>query len=272
MNFFEKTKDTLNQCDAIKPRFHAFLKLWQSKKECGRQSLQELFIRPVQRLPSVILLLNDILKHTPISNPDHELLAPAITSIKGVVSLINECKRKTEGQVAMFSLFNDVENCPPNLVSSHRSLITKVDLLILNDALGGRKGEHLTVFLFSDILEICKKRPRVTAGLGSSGMAGASAMRSPSVVSLQSLAKAKQKCYKHLEMMPLSHIKRVVNINETEGMCRILYWNFSNFSLVVYRIIFVFTIHKMVVQLLLVLGAPGFICEIQDRGLPRNFN
>ena len=28
-----------------------------SKPECGRQTLQELFIRPVQRLPSVILLL-----------------------------------------------------------------------------------------------------------------------------------------------------------------------------------------------------------------------
>ncbi|KAG1702356.1 Protein ECT2 [Nymphon striatum] len=58
VNFFEKTKDSLNHCDSTKPRFHAFLKLWQSKKECGRQSLRELFIRPVQRLPSVILLLN----------------------------------------------------------------------------------------------------------------------------------------------------------------------------------------------------------------------
>lgn len=30
----------------------------QAKPECGRQSLAELLIRPVQRLPSVALLLN----------------------------------------------------------------------------------------------------------------------------------------------------------------------------------------------------------------------
>ncbi|KAG1708541.1 Protein ECT2 [Nymphon striatum] len=206
VNFFEKTKDSLNHCDSTKPRFHAFLKLWQSKKECGRQSLRELFIRPVQRLPSVILLLNDLLKNTNKNNPDYTSLESAINSIKDVVSLINECKRKTEGQLAMFNLFNEVENCPPNLVSSHRSLIMQADLLILNENLG-KKGQHLTLFLFSDILEICKKRQKFSTN---------SALRSPSTVSLQAAATSK-KCYKHLEMMPLSYIKRVVNINETEG-------------------------------------------------------
>lgn len=48
----------LIKCDKTKPRFHAFLKLCQSKPECGRQSLQDLLIRPVQRLPSINLLLN----------------------------------------------------------------------------------------------------------------------------------------------------------------------------------------------------------------------
>jgi len=44
----------------MKPRFHAFLKVCQSKPECGRQSLQDLLIRPVQRLPSINLLLNGL--------------------------------------------------------------------------------------------------------------------------------------------------------------------------------------------------------------------
>lgn len=58
INFFENTRDMLVKCDKTKPRFHAFLKLRQSRQECGRQSLQDLLIRPVQRLPSVNLLLN----------------------------------------------------------------------------------------------------------------------------------------------------------------------------------------------------------------------
>jgi hypothetical protein len=58
VNFFENTKEMLVKCDQTKPRFHAFLKICQTKPECGRQSLQELLIRPVQRLPSISLLLN----------------------------------------------------------------------------------------------------------------------------------------------------------------------------------------------------------------------
>lgn len=58
VNFFENTKEMLVKCDQSKPRFHAFLKICQTKPECGRQSLQELMIRPVQRLPSISLLLN----------------------------------------------------------------------------------------------------------------------------------------------------------------------------------------------------------------------
>lgn len=58
VNFFEQMKETLLQCDAGNPRFHAFLKINQAKPECGRQTLQDLMIRPVQRLPSISLLLN----------------------------------------------------------------------------------------------------------------------------------------------------------------------------------------------------------------------
>lgn len=58
VNFFEAMKEMLLLCDQNKPRFHAFLKVCQTRPECGRQSLQDLLIRPVQRLPSISLLLN----------------------------------------------------------------------------------------------------------------------------------------------------------------------------------------------------------------------
>lgn len=69
-------------------------------------------IRPVQRLPSISLLLNDILKHTTKINPDHASLVEALTSIKKVMTYINEDKRRTESQKQMFDIFNDIEGCP----------------------------------------------------------------------------------------------------------------------------------------------------------------
>lgn len=58
INNFEVMKETIDSCDNRYPRFHAFLRAKLTKPECGRQSLQELLIRPVQRLGSISLLLN----------------------------------------------------------------------------------------------------------------------------------------------------------------------------------------------------------------------
>lgn len=54
----------------------------------------------------------DILKHTPKQNPDAKCLEDALTAIKEIMTYINEDKRKTEGQLAMFDIFNEIENCP----------------------------------------------------------------------------------------------------------------------------------------------------------------
>lgn len=57
VNYFEMTKEALMTSDKQYPRFHAFLKFNESRPECGRQTLAELLITPVQRIPRIILLL-----------------------------------------------------------------------------------------------------------------------------------------------------------------------------------------------------------------------
>ncbi|XP_017768684.1 PREDICTED: protein ECT2 isoform X4 [Nicrophorus vespilloides] len=205
VNFFEEMKEMLTQCDVNKPRFHAFLKACQTRPECGRQGLQDLLIRPVQRLPSISLLLNDILKNTPKSNPDHNALDQALASIREVMTHINEDKRKTEGQRVMFDIFNDIDNCPPDLVSSHRSFIAKSEVVQLSSSEGlSGKGNPLVLFLFSDQLEICKKRSKAF-----------NTMKSPNTVNGLHKNSA-SKPYKHIKLMSLSNIKRVIDIKETE--------------------------------------------------------
>ncbi|EFN72495.1 Protein ECT2 [Camponotus floridanus] len=206
VNFFENTKQMLEECDQNKPRFHAFLKNCQTIPECGRQSLKELLIKPIQRLPSINLLLSDILKHTDKSNPDYSALEASINCIKKVMTYINEDKRKTERQLAMFDIFNEIDNCPPHLVSSHRSFINKCDVMEVTEGLSGR-GDHLVLFLFTDTLEICKKRSKAFNSL-----------KSPNTINgLQSSKLNQGKLYKHIKMLSLSTIRKVVDIRETEG-------------------------------------------------------
>ncbi|XP_025992199.1 protein ECT2 isoform X6 [Solenopsis invicta] len=205
VNFFENTKQMLEECDQNKPRFHAFLKNCQTMPECGRQSLKELLIKPIQRLPSISLLLSDILKHTDKSNPDYSALEASISCIKKVMTYINEDKRKTERQLAMFDIFNEIDNCPPHLVSSHRSFISKCDVMEVTEGLSGR-GDHLVLFLFTDTLEICKKRSKAFNSL-----------KSPNTINgLQSIKLSQGKPYKHIKMLSLSTIRKVVDIRETD--------------------------------------------------------
>ncbi|KAI4829074.1 hypothetical protein KUCAC02_023137 [Chaenocephalus aceratus] len=191
VNFFEMSKETIVRCEKQKPRFHAFLKINQCKPECGRQTLVELLIRPVQRLPNVK-------KHTPDDNPDKEKLDKAIESLKEVMTHINEDKRKTEGQKQIFDVVYEVDGCPANLLSSHRSLVYRVETIALGDQPCDR-GEHVTLFLFNDCLEIARRRKKVIntfkSPLGQT--------RPPPPL-------------KHIALMPLSQIRRVLDLQDTE--------------------------------------------------------
>ncbi|XP_017016634.1 uncharacterized protein pbl isoform X1 [Drosophila kikkawai] len=193
VNFFEQMKEQLQYCDREYPRFHAFLKINQTKPECGRQGLQDLMIRPVQRLPSISLLLNDILKHTNNSNADHGRLEEALKAIKQVTLHINEDKRRTESRMAIFDIFNDIDGCPAHLVSSNRSFISKCEVNELSDSLSGR-GDSLVLYLFSDSIELCKRRSR-----------GFNTAKSPSTA----------KTHKHLKLISLNTIRLVIDISDS---------------------------------------------------------
>lgn len=58
----------------------------------------------------------DILKHTPKNNGDNGALEKALASIREVMAHINEDKRRTEGQRAMFDIFNEIDNCPVSVL------------------------------------------------------------------------------------------------------------------------------------------------------------
>ena len=58
------------------------------------------------------------------------------------------------------------------------------------------KGDNVALFLFNDTLELCKRR--------GTARSQSSSVKSPSVTSI---AKTPTKSFKHLEILPLAHIK-----------------------------------------------------------------
>ena len=51
---------------------------------------------------------------------DVNLLESAMDKVKTVMTHLNEEKRRTEGQITIFDIYSEIENCPASVVSSHR--------------------------------------------------------------------------------------------------------------------------------------------------------
>lgn len=205
VNFFERTKTQILECDRKSARFHALLKKCERRIECYRQTLTELMIRPVQRLPSLSLLLNDLLKHTKRlgEHQDIALLEQAISKVKTVTTHLNEEKRRTEGQITIFDIYSEIENCPASVVSSHRSFVCRFECVEVaaEDVLCG-KGYELTLFLFTDILLIAKRKGKI-GGI----------LRSPSTTSIASgQVHIPNKALKFVTLIHLSTVRRLVDV------------------------------------------------------------
>ncbi len=93
------------------------------------------------------------MKETPNQHRDFELLKKAISSLKEIMTHINEDKRKTENRIEMFGIINHIENCPATILSSHRNLTNRIEAYEMSNELL-KKGAQLTLFLFSDCLEV----------------------------------------------------------------------------------------------------------------------
>ncbi|VDL59041.1 unnamed protein product [Hymenolepis diminuta] len=59
MQFYDEVH--IKQLGHDYPRFLAFMRQVELRREYGRQSLCDLLIRPVQRLPSILLLMQGLL-------------------------------------------------------------------------------------------------------------------------------------------------------------------------------------------------------------------
>lgn len=58
--------------------------------------LEGFLLTPVQKICKYPLQLNELLKYTPVTHPDHVHIQGALDAMKKIATLINERKRKME--------------------------------------------------------------------------------------------------------------------------------------------------------------------------------
>ncbi|KAK3907259.1 Protein ECT2 [Frankliniella fusca] len=209
---FEDAKEALEQTSRRNPRFNAFLKVCRNKPECGRQELHELMIRPVQRLASCVLLLREIIKHTPQECPDRPQLETALESLSHVLSFINEDKRKMESLCKVFDVYNLIDHCPADVIASHRSLVVECEGVEVSEHGFGKQGHVIAFFVFTDVILVCKKKSKVVSMLKGGHTPG-------TLLPRRILKAVDGKPYKFLQMLPLSTVRKLVDVADGAGVC-----------------------------------------------------
>ncbi|KAI1715353.1 rhoGEF domain-containing protein [Ditylenchus destructor] len=172
INSYDESLQTLELCDVTRPKFHTFLKMAESRTECQKNSLKDMLIRPVQRIPSVLLLLQELLKRTDKSNDDYRWVKGAVDQMKKVLQKTNESRRQTEDHKIFLEICNDIEGFPAEWISSEREYTQSIDVVVLDAGgfLHKYKGMTLGLFLFNDIIVITKRRSN-TSNVNASSMA-----------------------------------------------------------------------------------------------------
>ncbi|XP_015230836.1 PREDICTED: rho guanine nucleotide exchange factor 10-like protein isoform X2 [Cyprinodon variegatus] len=157
VNNFTNAMALIKKACMSKPAFLEFLKRKQASS-VDRITLYGLMVKPIQRFPQFILLLQDMLKNTPKGHVDRLPLQLALTELETLAEKLNEQKRVADQIAETQQLARSVSDrlLSKQLNSEQRSLVLCETLI---ETVYGERGQVLKskerkVFLFDDVL-IC---------------------------------------------------------------------------------------------------------------------
>ncbi|XP_039553396.1 rho guanine nucleotide exchange factor 10-like protein, partial [Passer montanus] len=156
VNNFTTAMSLIKKACLTKPAFLDFLKKRQMAS-ADRVTLYGLMVKPIQRFPQFILLLQDMLKNTPRGHADRLSLQLALTELETLAEKLNEQKRLADQVAEMQQLsksISDRSSFNKLLSSGQRQLLL---CETLTETVYGDRGQLLKskerkVFLLSDLL------------------------------------------------------------------------------------------------------------------------
>ncbi|KFP08455.1 Rho guanine nucleotide exchange factor 10-like, partial [Calypte anna] len=156
VNNFTTAMSLIKKACLTKPAFLDFLKKRQMAS-ADRVTLYGLMVKPIQRFPQFILLLQDMLKNTPKGHADRLSLQLALTELETLAEKLNEQKRLAD-QVAeiqqLCKSISDRSSLNKLLSSGQRQLLL---CETLTETVYGDRGQLIKskerkVFLLNDML------------------------------------------------------------------------------------------------------------------------
>uniref|UniRef100_A0A8C5N0E9 Rho guanine nucleotide exchange factor 10 like n=1 Tax=Leptobrachium leishanense TaxID=445787 RepID=A0A8C5N0E9_9ANUR len=156
VNNFTNSMTLIKKACLTKPAFLEFLKKKQAATP-DRVTLYGLMVKPIQRFPQFILLLQDMLKNTPRGHPDRLSLQLALTELEMLAEKLNEQKRLADQMAEIQQLCKSISDRNP----LHKSLSSGQHQLLLcetfTEMVYGERGQLLKskerrLFLLNDVL------------------------------------------------------------------------------------------------------------------------
>ncbi|XP_021230361.1 rho guanine nucleotide exchange factor 10-like protein isoform X5 [Numida meleagris] len=157
VNNFTTAMSLIKKACLTKPAFLDFLKQKRQMASTDRVTLYGLMVKPIQRFPQFILLLQDMLKNTPKGHADRLSLQLALTELETLAEKLNEQKRVAD-QVAeiqqLSKSISDRSSLSKLLNSGQRQLLL---CETLTETVYGDRGQLIKskerkVFLLNDML------------------------------------------------------------------------------------------------------------------------
>ncbi|KAM9841978.1 rho guanine nucleotide exchange factor 10 [Aulostomus maculatus] len=170
VNNFSTAMSVVRKTCASKPGFLEFLKNRQ-ETSCDRMTLYGLMMKPIQRFPQFILLLQDMLKNTPVGHADRLPLQMALTELETLAEKLNEKKREADQRCEIRHIAKAMNERYLNKLLSNgsRYLIRSDDMVetVYNERGEVIKTKERRLFLLNDVLMCATPNIRCQDGSGS---------------------------------------------------------------------------------------------------------
>uniref|UniRef100_A0A8C6WG56 Rho guanine nucleotide exchange factor (GEF) 10 n=1 Tax=Neogobius melanostomus TaxID=47308 RepID=A0A8C6WG56_9GOBI len=124
VNNFSTAMAVVRKTCTAKPGFLEFLKHRQ-ETSTDRMTLYGLMMKPIQRFPQFILLLQDMLKNTPVGHADRLPLQMALTELETLADKLNEKKREADQRCEIRHIAKAMNERYLNKVCTQRKTASK---------------------------------------------------------------------------------------------------------------------------------------------------
>uniref|UniRef100_A0AAV2JFL4 Rho guanine nucleotide exchange factor 10 n=1 Tax=Knipowitschia caucasica TaxID=637954 RepID=A0AAV2JFL4_KNICA len=170
VNNFSTAMAVVRKTCTAKPGFLEFLKHRQ-ETSVDRMTLYGLMMKPIQRFPQFILLLQDMLKNTPVGHADRLPLQMALTELETLADKLNEKKREADQRCEIRHIAKAMNERYLNKLLSNgsRYLIRSDDMVetVYNERGEIIKTKERRLFLLNDVLMCATPNVRCQDGSGS---------------------------------------------------------------------------------------------------------